>query len=102
MITFSFRPISGSILPLIAASVRTFVVSWKDAADRNELVAREAAAKQELEERLQEFAEHWRKAGTDVTDSYALLPGSDRALWHQYWDDETQYVEDLIYEVQVR
>ena len=62
----------------------------------------EAAAKQELEERLQEFAEHWRKAGTDVTDSYALLPGSDRALWHQYRDDETQYVEDLIYEVQVR
>ena len=57
---------------------------------------------QELEERLQEFAEHWRKAGTDVTDSYALLPGSDRALWHQYRDDETQYVEDLIYEVQVR
>lgn len=43
-----------------------------------------------------------RKAGTDVTDSYALLPGSDRALWHQYRDDETQYVEDLIYEVRVR
>ena len=40
--TFSFRPISGSILPLIAASVRTFVVSWKEAADRKELVAREA------------------------------------------------------------
>ncbi len=42
MITFSFRPISGSTLPLIAASVRTFVVSWKEAADRNEFVAREA------------------------------------------------------------
>ena len=32
MMTFSFRPISGSTLPLIAASVRTLVVSWKDAA----------------------------------------------------------------------
>ena len=42
MITFSFSPISGSILPLIAASVSTFVVSWKDAADRKEFVAREA------------------------------------------------------------
>ena len=42
MITFSFIPINGSILPLIAASVRTFVVSWKDAADRNEFVARDA------------------------------------------------------------
>ena len=40
--TFSFRPISGSIFPLIAASVRTLVVSWKDAADRKEFVAREA------------------------------------------------------------
>ena len=39
MITFSFRPTRGSILPLIAASVRTFVVSWKDAADMKELVA---------------------------------------------------------------
>lgn len=37
-----FRPINGSILPLMAASVRTFVVSWKDAADKKELVAREA------------------------------------------------------------
>ena len=42
------------------------------------------------------------EARINVTDSYALLPGSDRALWHQYRDDETQYVEDLIYEVQVR
>ena len=42
MITFSFRPSSGSTLPLIAASVSTRVVSWKDAADRKESVAREA------------------------------------------------------------
>ena len=27
---------------MIAASVRTFVVSWKEAADKKELVAREA------------------------------------------------------------
>ena len=31
MITFSFRPTRWSTLPLIAASVRTLVVSWKDA-----------------------------------------------------------------------
>ena len=42
MITFSLRPISGSTLPLIAASVRTFVVSWNEAAERNELVASDA------------------------------------------------------------
>ena len=42
MITFSFRPIKLSILPLMAASVRTFVVSWKEAAERNELVAKAA------------------------------------------------------------
>ena len=42
MITFSFKPINGSTLPLIAASVNTRVVSWKDAADKKESVAREA------------------------------------------------------------
>ena len=35
MITFSFRPIRLSTLPLMAASVRTLVVSWKDAAQQN-------------------------------------------------------------------
>lgn len=39
MMTFSFSPISGSILFLIAASVRTRAVSWKDAADRKDSVA---------------------------------------------------------------
>ncbi len=39
MITFSFKPISWSSLPLIAASVRTFVVSWNDAAERKDSVA---------------------------------------------------------------
>lgn len=62
----------------------------------------ETAAKQELEARLQEFAEKWQQAGYDVTDSYALLPGSDRALWEQYQDNEKQYVADLIYQVQIR
>ena len=37
-----FSPCRVSFLPLMAASVRTLVVSWKDAADRKELVAREA------------------------------------------------------------
>src|SRR5438874_2335126 len=38
MITFSFRPRSRSTLPEIAASVRTRVVSWKDAADNHDVV----------------------------------------------------------------
>ena len=42
MITFSFKPIKGSILPFIAASVSTLVVSWKLAALKNESVAKEA------------------------------------------------------------
>ncbi len=39
MMTFSFRPSSGSTLPLMAASVSTRVVSWKDAAERKDSVA---------------------------------------------------------------
>ena len=42
MITFSFRPARRSILPSSAASVSTLVVSWKEAADRNESVASDA------------------------------------------------------------
>ena len=42
MMTFSFRPTSGSILPLMAASVSTRVVSWKEAAERKLSVARDA------------------------------------------------------------
>ena len=36
MITFSLRPLSLSTRPLIAALIRTLVVSWKDAADKKE------------------------------------------------------------------
>ena len=39
MITFSFNPARGSALPLIAASVKIRVVSWNDAADKNESVS---------------------------------------------------------------
>ena len=42
MITFSFRPSRRSRLPSIAASVSTFVVSWNDAAERNDSVASDA------------------------------------------------------------
>ena len=42
MMTFSFSPSSRSILPSMAASVSTFVVSWKEAAERNDSVASEA------------------------------------------------------------
>ena len=42
MMTFSLSPMSRSILPSSAASVSTFVVSWKEAAERNESVVSEA------------------------------------------------------------
>lgn len=42
MITFSFNPCNLSILPFIAASVRILVVSWNDAADKNESVSSDA------------------------------------------------------------
>ena len=42
MITFSFSPFNRSVLPSSAASVSTFVVSWKEAADRNESVFSDA------------------------------------------------------------
>ena len=41
MITFSLSPCKKSIFPLIEASVSTRVVSWKDAAERNESVSSE-------------------------------------------------------------
>ena len=41
-ITFSFNPSKLSTLPFIDASVKTLVVSWKDAADINEFVCNEA------------------------------------------------------------
>src|SRR5574344_2694800 len=39
-ITFSFKPFNSSVLPLIAASVNTLVVSWNDAADKKESVSK--------------------------------------------------------------
>jgi hypothetical protein len=39
IITFSFNPINGSTFPFIAASVKTLVVSWNDAADKKLSVA---------------------------------------------------------------
>src|SRR3712207_9464047 len=42
MITFSLRPSRLSLLPWMAASVSTFVVSWKEAADSHDSVASEA------------------------------------------------------------
>ena len=42
MITFSFRPRSGSDFAEMAASVSTRVVSWKEAADSHESVASDA------------------------------------------------------------
>ena len=42
MMTFSLRPTRLSLAPLIAASVSTRVVSWKEAAARNEEVFSDA------------------------------------------------------------
>ncbi len=42
MMTFSLRPIRWSLAPLMAASVSTRVVSWKDAAARKLLVLSDA------------------------------------------------------------
>ena len=41
-ITFSFKPWSVSVFPLIEASVNTLVVSWNEAADKNDGVSRDA------------------------------------------------------------
>ena len=40
--TFSFNPWRISVLPLIAASVKTLVVSWNEAAERNDSVSKDA------------------------------------------------------------
>ena len=40
--TFSLRPLKWSTLPVVAASVRTLVVSWKEAAEMKDSVASEA------------------------------------------------------------
>ena len=40
--TFSFKPLKKSFFPFTAASVKTLVVSWKEAADINESVTSDA------------------------------------------------------------
>ena len=40
--TFSFNPLRLSLLPVVAASVNTLVVSWNEAAETKESVAKEA------------------------------------------------------------
>ena len=62
MITFSFRPTSGSTLPLIAASVRTFVVSWKEAADRKEEQDKQIEEAQEKRKNQEEIIEGQQNA----------------------------------------
>ena len=57
MITFSLRPRSQSLLPSIAASVRTRVVSWKEAAEMKLSVFSEALVTQQ---NRGEFAGHRR------------------------------------------
>ena len=42
MMTFSLMPRRSSVLPQIAASVRTLVVSWKDEAEMNDSVESDA------------------------------------------------------------
>ena len=42
IITFSFKPLNQSDLPSIAASVRTLVVSWNEAAEIKLSVLRDA------------------------------------------------------------
>ena len=42
MMTFSFKPIKESDFALSAASVSTLVVSWKEAAESQDSVAKEA------------------------------------------------------------
>ena len=42
MITFSFKPNSGSVVEPIAAPASTLMVCWKDEAERNESVLSEA------------------------------------------------------------
>ena len=42
MMTFSFKPLSLSIFPWIAASVSTFVVSWNEAAETHDSVPKDA------------------------------------------------------------
>lgn len=40
--TFSFRPLKKSCFPLTAASFKTLVVSWKEAAEIKDFVCRDA------------------------------------------------------------
>ena len=80
IITFSLRPTRWSTLPLIAASVRTFVVSWKDAAERKESVWREALVYQDMTVttpglyRLSLVARTRQAAGSAAIDRYGRNP----------------------------
>ena len=68
MITFSLRPIRWSLAPLMAASVSTRVVSWKDAAARNDDVFSDAF--------VTPRSTVWAVAGSPPSDSTRLLASS--------------------------
>ena len=72
IITFSLRPSSGSTLPLIAASVSTRVVSWKEAADRKESVAKDALV---IPRRI-----GWPSAGCKPRSSISLFCSSNSPI----------------------
>src|SRR5437773_1484463 len=68
MITFSFSPIRWSLAPLIAASVSTRVVSWKEAAARNDEVLRDAL--------VTPRSTVWAVAGSPPSDRTLLFSSS--------------------------
>src|SRR4051794_39284188 len=68
MMTFSLRPIRWSLAPLMAASVSTRVVSWKDAAARKDEVFRDAL--------VTPRSTVWAVAGSPPSDRTLLFSSS--------------------------
>ena len=75
MMTFSLRPARWSTLPSMAASVSTFVVSWNEAADRNESVASDAF--------VMPSSSGWPTGGSlpSAMSAFAVSSNSKRLTW---------------------
>ncbi len=95
MITFSLSPSSRSTLPSMAASVRTFVVSWKDAAERNDSVASEAfvmprmsgsnVARSPFAERAASFARSSTTLSASCPGRSSVSPGVSTRTFFIIW-----------------
>lgn len=59
------------------------------------------SAERKLKSRLSELLRRQQEKGIELTDSFLLLPGYNRALWEQYRGNREEYEKQLDYKIEV-